>query len=298
MNEDRFALFMRAVDDELLEEAQMTMKKSKKGIYGILAAAACVAVVAAALLLPAAGGVTADDLREKGYDIPVPEGAGKLSYALVETDGGEAAEVSYRCGGSDYVCRVIRAAESAADADALCWSSEGVDLSLAESEGVRRVDWYEAEKGLQWTLSTADTEADLLTTASGILELLGHDVAVAPEGAEDVRYRVLPVDGLVVAETGFIYGGVRCAYRVATTYEIEEDFADISGAAIEAESTAAEIGWCAARVTVDASGHGTVCWFDIAPGLLYSLEMESGATESGLLTLAEALYAPAQDDVG
>lgn len=295
MKEDRFYLFMNAVDDELLEEAQMTMKKSKKGLFGILAAAACVAVVAGALLLPAAGGVTADALREKGYDIPVPAGAGKLSYALVETDAGEAAEASYRYDGSDYVCRVIRAEESY-DADALQWSSGSVNLSWRQDGDT--VSWYETEEGLQWTLSTADTEADLLTTASDILELLGYDVAVAPEGAENVTYRILPVDGLVAAETGFTYDGVRCAYRVASTYEIEEDFADISGVTIAGESVAAEIGWCAARVTVDADGHGTVCWFDIAPGLLYSLEMESGATESGLLALAEQLYAPAQDDVG
>lgn len=297
MKEDRFYLFMNAVDDELLEEAQMTMKKSRKGLYGIIAAAACVAVVMGVLLLPAGGGMTADALLEKGYEIPLPSGASGVSYALVETDAGEAAQASYRYGGSDYVCQVLRAEESY-DAEALNWSSDGVNLSLSESDGATCVSWYELEQGLRWSLTTADQNADLLTTASGILELLGYDVAVAPEGAEDVTYRVFQLNELVVAETGFTCGGSRCAYHVATTYEIAEDFADISGASIAGESKAAEIGWCAARVTVDADGHGTVCWFDIAPGLLYSLEMESGATESGLLALAEQLYAPAQDDVG
>lgn len=298
MKEDRFQMFMQAVDDDLLEEAQMTMKKSKKGLYGILAAAACVAVVAGVLLLPGGGsGVTADVLQEKGYEIPLPSGAGGVSYAMVETAAGEAAQASYRYDGSDYVCQVIRAEEHVG-ADAICWSSSGVNMALTENDGAACVSWYELEQGLQWSLTTADSGADLMTTASGILELLGYDVAVAPEGAADVTYRALQQDGLVIAETGFTCDGSRCAFRVASTYEIEENFADISGVELEGESKAAEIGWCAARVIVDANGHGTVCWFDIAPGLLYSLEMESGATESGLLALAGQLYAPAQDDVG
>lgn len=41
-------------------------------------------------------------------------------------------------------------------------------------------------------------------------------------------------------------------------------------------------------------GSGKVIWFDIAPGLLYSLTMDNNASEEALLPLAEQIYTPVQ----
>ena len=53
-----------------------------------------------------------------------------------------------------------------------------------------------------------------------------------------------------------------------------------------------------ARLAFDKNAGGKIVWFDPAPGLLYSLYMESGASEAALLDMADLLYDPAQDDAG
>jgi hypothetical protein len=45
-------------------------------------------------------------------------------------------------------------------------------------------------------------------------------------------------------------------------------------------------------------GSGKLVWFDVVPGLLYSLTMSDGASQSALLDMAQQLYTPAQGDVG
>ena len=80
---------------------------------------------------------------------------------------------------------------------------------------------------------------------------------------------------------------------------VEENFADISGVEKTfAAETTAEIGWCSARLSFDENGEGKVVWFDPAPGLLYSLHMETGASEAALLDMAALLYDPAQNNAG
>jgi hypothetical protein len=58
------------------------------------------------------------------------------------------------------------------------------------------------------------------------------------------------------------------------------------------------VSWCPARVYYNAGGEGKIVWFDIVPGLLYSLTMSNGASEKALEEMASQLYTPAQGDVG
>jgi hypothetical protein len=46
--------------------------------------------------------------------------------------------------------------------------------------------------------------------------------------------------------------------------------------------------------TAAGSWYGSTWW----PGLLYSLTMSDGASQSALLDMAQQLYTPAQGDVG
>ena len=56
--------------------------------------------------------------------------------------------------------------------------------------------------------------------------------------------------------------------------------------------------WCSARLSWNEDGSGKLVWFDLVPGLLYSLTMDSGASEQALMDMAAQLYEPAQGDAG
>ena len=78
------------------------------------------------------------------------------------------------------------------------------------------------------------------------------------------------------------------------------EYHDLSGqkdAAYENQSQA-ELGWCMADLYWNEGGTGKILWLDLAPGLVYSLSVENGASEAVLLGMAETLFTPVQDDVG
>ena len=152
---------------------------------------------------------------------------------------------------------------------------------------------------MQWCLSGKQGASALLSTAGDILNTLGYDLDVAPAGAKELVFRKVTQEGLSVGETTFLLDGIFYAYRVAATNEVEENFADISGIERDfAEKTIGEVGWCSARLSFNETADGKIVWFDPAPGLLYSLYMETGASESALLDMAALLYDPAQNDAG
>ena len=82
---------------------------------------------------------------------------------------------------------------------------------------------------------------------------------------------------------------------MASTYEVDENFADISGVdKVFGTETEGEVSYCPARIYFDEGGEGKIVWFDVAPGLLYSLHMDSGASEEALELMANVVFAPAQ----
>jgi hypothetical protein len=122
-------------------------------------------------------------------------------------------------------------------------------------------------------------------------------VTVAPESAEKITYNVFLFGDLTVAETTFVIDGITYAYRMAATTEIGEDFADISG--MEGpfgQNTEGEVLWCSAKLSFDEGGQGKIVWFDVVPGILYSLRAESGASADMLQNMAVQLFEPVQDN--
>ena len=80
--------------------------------------------------------------------------------------------------------------------------------------------------------------------------------------------------------------------------ELGEDFADISGIdGTFAENIEGKVLWCSAKLHFDQNGQGRIVWFDVVPGILYSLSMDSGASEAALLDLATELFVPAQEEI-
>ena len=145
------------------------------------------------------------------------------------------------------------------------------------------------------------TEAE---TPYSIMEHCGLDVDIAPAGAQDVTYRTLEIDTgvetLLAAEAAFTLDGIQYHYRVAPdTGTVTDAVYDLSQLEIpDAVTENAMIGWCEATVVYEPGGTGKIIWFDIVPGLIYSLDMDQGASTEVLLTMAEQLYTPAQGDVG
>ncbi len=314
--EERFQKVMHAIDDQILEEVQMSMKKEKTNkktiMRTVLALAACLCLVTVVTLTMQrkggsdAGGVTEEELLAYGYDMPILQDAHEIHYSLIELDENPEilmAQVEFLLDGKEYVYRALKTDQpediSGVEGEwkeQLSWNAGTLNLQMNKAQDdVTYISWYTQENGTQWCLSTKEDSLSLLTTAQQIMFHLGYDVAVAPEGATDITYNAFAMEDMTVAETTFILDSVRYTYRVTGAVWIT----DISGITdtFETEETGM-IGWCDAQIFYNEGGAGKVLWYDFAPGLMYSLSVDSGATAELLLQMADELYEPAQQEVG
>ena len=304
MNRDLFQRFMNGIDDEFLEEAY-TEPAARPASAGFsagrsrrvwlrrsIAAAACICLVAAGI---AAGGrlrddekpVTMEDIAALGFRLLLPEEAEAATYEIC--DGGDAVEADFTLAGETYTCRAEKTSEAEVPAGEDGW-----------------VAWYTEEEKVLYVLSGSGEagESTLLTTARQIMNRLGYDMDVAPQNAKNIMYITFaldPGDGtetLETAETSFTVDGIRYAYRTAGTGQVV--LQDISGMQDQdyENHSSVELGWCAAESFWTEGGAGKLIWLDLAPGLVYSLTMDTGASKDALTEMAETLYTPAQGDVG
>lgn len=132
------------------------------------------------------------------------------------------------------------------------------------------------------------------TTAEKLVQTLGLTFG-EPEGAEEILYRMLESENL--AEMQFVLQGAKCTARIKPAAEWE----DISGLYFEWDSEeSCEIGWCEGKILRAADESIQLClWFDVVPGLMYSLSVEiSDGEEIDFHEWTEMIYIPAQGDVG
>ena len=305
----RFFLFMNAVDDDLLEEA-LALPKRKTLWRGLAAAAACLCVVLGLLLwqsrtpAPPATGVTAADLAGYGYELPLPAGSQDVRYDLLPSSSEvPIAQAEFDRDGHAVVLRAWKTdqpqdhvGDGESWTDQVDWNAGGAALTLRSNGQAAQVSWHMEET--QWSVRSDMTPSDLLDTVDDIFAVLGRQLTTAPENAQDVHYNAFYLDDLAVGETTFILNGAQCAYRIAPTYDTSADFADISGVEGDfAHRTQAEVGWCPARLAWNDGGAGKIVWFDVVPGQLYSLSVDTGASQESLLDLAHQLFIPAQDEL-
>ena len=295
---DKFRTLMNAVDDDLLEEAMMVEKRKRPLTWIGVAVAACLLLVLGSLMRP---GVTMATLSGMGYDMKLPEKAEHIRYDIVSIHDREAAQASFVIRDTKYVYQAVKTEEQQPLSDSgevLSWNVGNVDIQLSSSGASTSVSWYRAEEQTQWYLTADADSLEVLTTASQILRATGLNVAVAPADARNITYNAFLLEGLTVAETTFELDGITYAYRMAATMELGEDFADISGIDSPfAESIEGQVLWCRAKLRFDRGGRGKVVWFDVVPGILYSLSMDDGASEAALLDLATELFVPAQEEI-
>ena len=303
---DKFQLWMNAVDDNLLEEAMTTGKRKRKPLpwMGIAVAASLVIIIGLSLIPSRTAPLTASELSEMGYDMKLPADAKHISYQLVTLSDHQGAQANFKLGNTNYVYQTVKSEERMQLLDkpgtqnqVLSWNAGNLNIQLLSSAAETSVSWYLPEEQTQCYLTAyADTQK-VLTTASQILESMGLDVTVAPQHATNVTYNAFLLHDLTVAETTFQIDGITYSYRMAGTTELIEDFRDISGLEKTFEEiVAGEVFWCRAKINFDENGQGKILWFDLVPGILYSLSMDSGASKDTLMDMANQLFEPAQEN--
>lgn len=302
---DKFRLVMNAVDDDLLEEALTPVKKKSLRPWISVGIAACLILVLGLSVIRGRNSeVTLADLSDIGYTMKLPADAEQIRCEILTQADGEGAQASFKIRDTEYLYRAVKTPERQmlsdsveSEADVLCWNSGKLDIQLMSSSSGTSVSWYIPEDQTQWYLTARAEALEVLTTASQILRSTGLDVTVAPESAENVTYNAFFFEDLTVAETTFVMDGITYAYRMAATLEIEEDFADISGMKGPfGQNAMGKVSWCDAKLSFHEGGQGKIIWFDVAPGILYSLSVESGASADLLQRTAVQLFEPAQDN--
>lgn len=326
MNDRKFETFQRAADNALLEEAQRPAQRSGT-IRRYAAAAACVCVIAAAAVIwqPWNSGETSGDrfdnggntqitnpwsdttlenIRAMGYNMVLPDGAENITFTALSTgeNGAEMVEADYTLDGAAYTCRAAKTGESEDisglyetwDQD-LSWTVGEAQLQMCTNNLTGYVSWFLPSEGQQWCVSSSSSDAKLLENAQILAAGLGQELATVPDGAENVVISVFSLDGRTVAETAFTMNGARWTYRTAPG---ELELADISGLADLAVNTAGKVSYCGAQLSYDEGGAGKIIWFDIVPGIEYSLSVESGANAEALSDMASLLFTPMQGEAG
>ena len=303
---NKFRMLMQAVDEDLLEEAMAPVSR-KKGLRWLVPVAACAClmlVLSLPMLRPGESTVSLEQLQSMGYGMMLPDTVEVISFELVTQDHRDGAQARFLVGDTEYVYREEKTSQprtlaEGAEAELLSWNADSLDIQMYTGTDSTSVSWYTREDQTQGYLTAQADSLEVLTTASQILRSTGLDVTVAPEAAQDITYNAFLLDGLTVAETTFELDGIRFSYRMAATAELLEDFTDISGMEGPFERiSAGEVAWCRAKINYTQGGQGRIIWFDLVPGILYSMSMDSNASDEVLLELANELFEPAQDTIG
>lgn len=310
MNIKHFNKIMNCLDDDLLEQAQMSpRRKANRLVYLVSASAACLCLILALHFIPnlqRASGPDASDITALGYRLPLPQESENILYDLVSLqDGRSIAQVGFSYGQSDYICRCVSAngeGDFALLADIgsadLEWSVGELSLQLSrDKNGSAILGWYSPSEDIQWCLIGPENNDSLFDTALLILNTLGYKLAVCPSGAQNISYNVCQVAELTAGETTFTLGGIGYSFRMASSPDTFGSFPDISGLensfSVRLEDS---VVWCPAVLSYNEGKDGKIIWFDVVPGIVYSLSMDSGASRTALMSAALALFEPAQGD--
>ncbi len=306
----KFNVWMNSIDNDLLEEAAGTTSfAAKKSVIRRiipLAAAACLVLAVAGIastggLFSKKNSTPPAEFAEHGYTLPVPAEATNVAYQAIS--GKEytvpVAEASFTVEQQNYTLRAYNTEQpqnisEKEDSEPLVWYAAGLEVKLCSTNDSSWVSWYDEEAKMQWCLMTENAKLALLTTANDIVNELGYQMAVAPAGAEGITYDAFRLDEMTVAKTTYTLNGIQYSYSTAAASGFE--LVDISGTENYSTTLTTQVGWCPAELSYTEGGSGKIIWFDVVPGLLYSLTMETGASEDALLTAALEVFEPAQDN--
>ena len=137
-------------------------------------------------------------------------------------------------------------------------------------------------------------------TAQELMNKTGLGFTV-PDGAAEVVYSYIDTgsDAPGIAQMSFTMYDTRCTARVCPSDIPGDTLPDISGLYYQWKNTEkSPLGYNEATLCWNEGEQGYVSWYDYAPGLLYSVSMESGATKAALMDIAERSCPPVQREVG
>ena len=230
MKQNRFQLWMQAVDNELLEEAQKPYRRKYTFIYRIGAVAACLVLVITAVTLTQrkkaeslqipnpVTSASAEEIQHLGYSVPLPKDAENPSYYIIDMgkDSAKMAEVDFEQNGIEYSCRALKS-NTVQDISGLNyewaksedWSGEDISVQLRQSDDAAWVGWYAFGAGVQWCISGGNNALQLLDTAQTIVENLGYTMPLYP---------------LESAESAVADGGYAVAFSAADLKKTEDGY--------------------------------------------------------------------------
>lgn len=230
MKQNRFKLWMQAVDNELLEEAQKPYRRKYTFIYRIGAVAACLVLVITAVTLTQrkkaeslqmpnpVTSASAEEIQHLGYSVPLPKDAENPSYYIIDMgkDSAKMAEVDFEQNGTEYSCRALKS-NTVQDISGLNyewaksedWSGEDISVQLRQSDDAAWVGWYAFGAGVQWCISGGNNALQLLDTAQTIVENLGYTMPLYP---------------LESAESAVADGGYAVAFSAADLKKTEDGY--------------------------------------------------------------------------
>ena len=230
MKQNRFQLWMQAVDNELLEEAQKPYRRKYTFIYRIGAVAACLVLVITAVTLTQrkkaeslqmpnpVTSASAEEIQHLGYSVPLPKDAENPSYYIIDMgkDSAKMAEVDFEQNGTEYSCRALKS-DTVQDISGLNyewaksedWSGEDISVQLRQSDDAAWVGWYAFGAGVQWCISGGNNALQLLDTAQTIVENLGYTMPLYP---------------LESAESAVADGGYAVAFSAADLKKTEDGY--------------------------------------------------------------------------
>lgn len=263
---------------------------------------------------------TLEEIEARGYNMSLPEEAESVSYYWLQTDDSEEdiAQAVFVLDGKEYTYRILLNTECTQlfsdvqeNTENLEWEGAGYHITAEDGTDQTIVCWYSPESQTQWSLSADDKKEDVVTAAYSILINLGFNVGMAPESADNVVYDIIEIEptataksfeavnGITAAQMEFDLNGIHYTYRAALPKGVPEEIPDVSedNTAYANSVTDLKIGWCKAAAYYNEAGLGKILWFDIAPGVAYSLTMSGDADEKTLIDMASLLYEPLQDDI-
>ena len=176
MNNKRFQRLMDSVDPELLEEAKEPPRRSRKHFGSLAAMAACFVLLVGGVMIfrfeepaqdPQQGAaqlanpiqtVTAAEVAQLGYRIPLPAEAQDTKYQLItlSQDTTPMAQVSFLVNDRDYTCRAVKT-EQAEDisgiyqewAESIDWAIGELQMQMRKAADSAWVGWFSATDGVQ-----------------------------------------------------------------------------------------------------------------------------------------------------
>lgn len=135
-------------------------------------------------------------------------------------------------------------------------------------------------------------------TAQELLEKTGFCFEL-PESAEDVHYFTLEAEKLTAQMTFKLDGNKIMCRAIPDGIPENGEIKDISGMYYEWKTVEnVKVFHSDAIAKLSGGGQGCIGWYDYAPGITYSVSMDSGAAVEELTRIAEICCPPVQGDVG